>query len=265
MLIRYRTHLLASGRAAGTVQRRLMYIEHLLAVYPHLERITTADLEQWLADRRHSHKAETRKAMRSSFRVFFSWAADNGYIAHDPSKALLPIRIPATVPRLAPDDAVRAALQHATLEQRGMILLARLGCLRLTELTTLRLEARQDDTLTVLGKGEKERLVYLNPLLLDTLQQLEQVREDWYFPGRFGGHLHPQSVNKIIQRVTGCNPHSLRHAGATAAFRATHDLRAVQEMLGHASMATTQRYLHLDEDARRAVALGTSLAHVRAA
>lgn len=81
----------------------------------------------------------------------------------------------------------------------------------------------------------------------------------YYFPGRFGGALHPMSVNKIITRHTGWNPHSLRHAGATAAYNSTRDMRAVQLMLGHASLATTQRYLHVDEDGMHAAALGTSL------
>ena len=79
------------------------------------------------------------------------------------------------------------------------------------------------------------------------------------FPGRFGGHMHPQSLNKVITRVTGCNPHSLRHAAATAAYEGTHDLRAVQEFLGHSSLETTQRYLHVRADQIRAAASATSL------
>lgn len=59
----------------------------------------------------------------------------------------------------------------------------------------------------------------------------------------------------MITRHLGVNPHSLRHAGATAAYRATRDLRAVQMLLGHSSLATTQRYLHPSlDDVRRAAA-----------
>ena len=71
--------------------------------------------------------------------------------------------------------------------------------------------------------------------------------------------IHPQALNKIITRATGCNPHSLRHAGATAAYEGTHDLRAVQEMLGHVSLVTTQRYVHVRADQIRAAAAATSL------
>jgi site-specific recombinase XerD len=71
--------------------------------------------------------------------------------------------------------------------------------------------------------------------------------------------MHPQSVNKIITRVTGWNPHSLRHAAATVAYEGTHDLRAVQELLGHSSLATTERYLHVRVDQVRAAVNATRL------
>ena len=141
-----------------------------------------------------------------------------------------------------------------------MLQLARLGCLRLTELTTLlHTDDRTGAWLTITGKGSKQRRIALHPDLAATLTELERRQgAGWYFPGT-RGHLHPQSVHKIIVRACGHNPHSLRHAGATAAYRATRDLRAVQAMLGHASMAVTQRYLHVDEDGLRAVALGAGL------
>lgn len=93
---------------------------------------------------------------------------------------------------------------------------------------------------------------------LTRLQALEESQPfGRYFPGATNGHLHPQSVHKIIKRLTGWNPHSLRHAGATAAYRGTRNLRAVQEMLGHASLATTERYLHITSTERRDAALAT--------
>jgi integrase len=159
---------------------------------------------------------------------------------------------------VAPDDDLEAALTVATPSQRAMVLLARYGCLRLTELTTLHTRAREGERLRVIGKGDKERIVFANEPLLFALHALERAQgPGYYFPGLNGPHMHPMSVNKIITRVTGWNPHSLRHAGATAAYNATGDLRGVQEMLGHASLATTQRYLHLDDAARRRVAEGT--------
>lgn len=258
MLDEYRNHLLSSGRAQGTVARRLLYIEHL-ARHHDLLTVTTKDLEAILAKRRHTHAAETRKAMRSSYLVFYRWAHAQGLIPTDPAAALQPIHIPVTIPRLAPDDVLQYALITASLPETAMILLARFGCLRLTELSTLHMRHREHDALRITGKGERQRLIYLNSELLQVLLDLEREvgPDSYYFPGRWGGSMHPMSVGKIITRITGCNPHSLRHAGATAAYNATGNLRAVQDMLGHSSMATTQRYLHLDVEAKRAVAEGT--------
>jgi len=260
LLTEYRNHLYASGRSEGTIKQRTAHIEELLIRHRSLDTITTTDLERHLAGMRKRGLApETMKSVRSSYRLFFAWAHSTGRIPADPAHALEAIHIPVRVPRIAPDDVVQTALITATLEQRTMIMLARLACLRLTELTTLHTRAREHDALRIRGKGDKERIVYINDDLMQTLLDRErEVGSGYYFPGRFGAYMHPQSVNKIITRVTGCNPHSLRHAGATAAYRATRDLRAVQQMLGHASMATTQRYLHLDEDAMRRAAAGTA-------
>lgn len=262
MIPEYTNHLYALGRAPGTVRQRLRHIDRLADLHPNLMKVTTADLEAVLAKMRTDGlESETRKAARSSYRSFYGWAAREGLIKRDPSAPLGPVKVTVRVPRFAPDDVVTAALAHAELRERTMILLARLACLRLTELSTLHMSAREHDTLRVVGKGEKERIVYINDDLMRTLLEREHEigADNYYFPGRFAAYMHPQSVNKIMTRATGCNPHSLRHAGATAAYNATHDLRAVQVMLGHSSLATTQRYLHINEVSQRAVATGTAL------
>lgn len=259
MLIAFRTHLLSAGRATGTVKQRVGHIKQLQLTHRDLRTVTTEDLEGFLARRRLTHSAEARKSIRSSFRAFFGWANRRGYIATDPAAELEAVRVPTAVPRVAVDRDLQLALITAPAEHKAMILLARFGCLRLTELTTLKVRDRHGDLLRVTGKGGKIRYVPANDDLLSTLLELERTSAtDYYFPGRYGSHMHPVAVGKIITRTTGWNPHSLRHAGATAAYRATGDLRAVQEFLGHASLATTQRYLHVGMDEVRAVANATA-------
>lgn len=161
------------------------------------------------------------------------------------------------MPRIAADADVRRALLNASPRDRALVMLGRYACLRLSEISSLHMGDRNGDLLTVLGKGDKQRFVDVNDPLMLALRALEEEQPyGYYFPGE-NRHLHPQSVHKIIKRVTGWNPHALRHAGATAAYRATLDLRAVQEMLGHSSLATTQRYLHVANDARRRAAHAT--------
>lgn len=258
MLTRYQHHLIAGGRALGTVDRRILHIEHLQRVYPNLLTVTEADLKAYLAARR-TQAPETRKSIRTSLQTFYRWTTKQGLTPTDPAADLEPIHVPRTIARIAPDADIQTALITATLEQRAMILLARFGCLRLAELTTLRTDARQGDILHVIGKGQKHRLVPANDELLLVLMQLErQNGSGFYFPGRYGSHMHPTAVGKIITRTTGWNPHSLRHAGATAAYNATGDIRAVQELLGHSSLATTERYLHTDLNKIRAAAAATA-------
>lgn len=255
-------YLLAGHHAPSTVRAYVGHIQRLAREHPNLFQVTTADLEQYIGERRTTHSAESRKSMRSAFAAFYRWAEREHYISQNPATGLEPIHIPRIVPRLALDDQVLNALIGATIEHRAMVLLGRLACLRLTELTTLHMRQREGDVLRIVGKGEKERMVPIHPDLLAALIELERTQPyGWYFPGRFGGSMHPQSVNKIITRVTGTNPHSLRHAGATAAYRSTHNLRAVQALLGHESLATTQRYLHVELDDIRSAVNGATIHH----
>ena len=259
LIDQFRTHLLAAGRAPGTVKLRMTYLRQFAAGHPDLLDVARSDLETFLAERRLTHKAETRASIRTALRLFYAWATEEGYLLTDPSTRLPTVRKTMTVPRVALDTDIHAALAVADTRDRAIILLARFGCLRRMEIATLHTRHRDRAMLRVLGKGEKERRVPLNPMLLEALLALEQQHpDDFYFPNGQGTHVSGEAIHHAIHRLTGWNPHALRHAGATAAYRATRDLRAVQELLGHASIATTQRYLHVDEDALRAVAVATA-------
>lgn len=262
MLKKYANHLHSAGLARGTVEQRVAHIRTLARRLGNPLDLTTADLEAELAVMREQGRAaETRKSVRASYRSFYKWSLGCGLIGADPAASLRPIRIPVTVPRVAPDCDLQYALITATTHEKAMIMLARFACLRLSEMSSLHTRHREGDRLRITGKGDKQRIVYLNEEVLHALLDLERAQgSGFYFPGRFGGHMHPAAVNKIITRKTGWNPHSLRHAGATAAYKATRDLRSVQLMLGHASMATTQRYLQPDDEGLRAVAQGTGFA-----
>jgi|GEM_PF-1057294 len=260
IMLDYRQHLRARGLSDGTVAQRLLHVESLHASFPDIVAVTTVDMEQYLSRRRHTHKPESRRSMRSSWQSFYKWALSAGLIDVDPAVKLEPVRLPRVVARIADDVQVIRGLEIASLPEKAMILLGRYGALRLSEIASLHTLDREGDVLRIVGKGEHTRMVPINDELLDVLERLEHLQgEGFYFPGRWGGSMHPMSVNKVITRVTGCNPHSLRHAAATAAYEGTHDLRAVQELLGHSSLATTERYLHVRADQIRAAADATSM------
>lgn len=257
-LERYEQWLRSTDRTEGTIGLRMRHARELARTGLLLE-VTRDDLERILARRRHL-ASETRKSTLSSWRLFYGWARDRKLIGKDPTRKLDGVKVRVRMPRVCPDEVLVAVLGGAQLRDKALLMLARYACLRLSELTKLHTRDRADDWLTILGKGDKERRVHVNPELLFVLRAIErQQGAGHYFPGESDGHLHPMSVNKIITRLTGYNPHSLRHAGATAAYRATGNLRGVQAMLGHASMATTQRYLHLDDDDLRTVGIATAL------
>lgn len=260
MFNQYRNTMLSAGLGVGTVNLYITKLERFSLTHPDVNDVSTADLEAYLAARRSTLAAETRKSIRSAFCSYYGWAYRNGYVEANPAADLLAVHIPVTIPRVAADEVVQMGLLTADIRVTAMIMLARYACLRLTELTTLHHRQREFDLLRITGKGEKQRLVPINDPLMHVLLQLERENGGgYYFPGRNGGHMHPMSVNKIITRHLGTNPHSLRHAGATAAYRVTGDLRAVQMLLGHSSMATTQRYLHIGMDEVRRAAAGTAI------
>ncbi|BDZ38077.1 tyrosine-type recombinase/integrase [Microbacterium suwonense] len=262
LIDQYKIWLLASDRSDATVRLRLRDIRKL-AEQHELTTITEDELTEILAAHRH-HAPETRKSLTGSWRLFFTWAHRRGHRPDNPTTQLQKIRIPAPSPRVAPDDDIRQALTRATPQQRALILLARGGWMRLSEIASLHTNNRHGQELHIIGKGRKPRIIAMNAEVATALDTLEHEQgPGYYFPRRIQRgnlpHLHPVSVNKIITRVTGWNPHSLRHAGATAAWKQTHDLRAIQAMLGHASLVTTQRYVHITGDDLATVAAASRL------
>lgn len=261
LMIGYRRHLRARGLADGTVVQRVLHVELLQAVHPDVLTVTTEDMELILSRRRHTHAPESRRSMRSSWQSFFKWAVSAGRLEEDPARHLAPIRLPRVVARIADDRKVVDGLTVASTAEEAMVLLGRLAGLRLSEITNLHSTHREGRVLRIIGKGDHVRMVPINDELLEVLERLEaQQGPGYYFRARSGsGPMHVQSVSKIIKRVTGCNPHSLRHAAATAAYEATHDLRGLQEFLGHASLATTERYVHVRPEQIRSIADATAL------
>jgi len=256
----WRRYLLAGGRSPRTVDGYVWRMLNLAEDVPNLLDATEDDLIEYLARRRRTMAAETRKSIRTAFRSFYRWATRQGLVQLDPAAELPPIYVPEKPARRAPDADLQDALRLATLPEKAMILLGRSACLRLSEIATLHTSMREGDILRIVGKGDKTRHVPIGDELLAVLRRLEHdVGDGYYFPNTSGGHLHVQSVLKIIRRRTGWNTHALRHAGATAAYRATGDIRAVQVLLGHTNIATTQRYVQVDEEAVRRAAIAGQL------
>ena len=228
-----------------------------------LEKICKADLERHLDLHSPEWSPAYRKKVYASYRSFFYWARKRRFIKQNPSKALEAVRVPRYLPKPAPEDVVLDAFDKATTAEAAMLCLGATQGLRRSEIAAAHPNQRDGRFLRVLGKGDKERVVPLDPFTLSLLEQLEaeQGRDDYYFRGRFVGHIHPATVYKWLKKHLGSewSTHNLRHRAASHGLRETRDLRGVQELLGHASLSTTQVYTEVCVDQLDMIVMANSL------
>ena len=205
--------------------------------------------------------------MLSAWRGFFTYLMRDHGLTDNPCAGLRAPKAAKTLPQaLSPDEAVRLMDLPAdtlpTIRDKAMFELCYSSGLRLAELVNLD-PAQLDLTVgevRVTGKGNKTRIVPLGLHAITALQawlavrnQLAKAGETALFVGQRGQRISPRVVQLrmkewgIKQGITsGVHPHLLRHSFATHVLQSSGDLRAVQEMLGHASISTTQVYTHLD-------------------
>jgi integrase len=248
----YVAHLRAAGRAVTTIRLRE---QHLARAFSWLGAapydVTADDLVGYLAA--HEWAPETRKSIRSSLRGFYVWAVESGRLEADPSARLPRVTVTAPVPHPTPDAVFAEAKVKADDRVLLMLNLAALAGLRRAEVATLHTDNLVGDDLFITGKGGKERRIPAHPILADALRALPR---GYVFPGADGGHLSPDRVGRLMAAALpgDWTAHSLRHRFATRAFAGQRDLLTVQQLLGHSSVATTQRYTQVPDDAlRRAV------------
>lgn len=255
MIDDFLTHLAARGTSDSTIALRRFHLRRLDLTLPRgLKHARTSDLEAILA---RAGANEYRRSVRSSMKQFYWWATEAGYLDTDPAITLEPVRPGRPRPRPASDHDLTAAFATADPRTTLMLRLAAEAGLRRAEIATIHRTDLFDDlmgwSLRVHGKGDKERVVPLS----DDLARLtlRSFTDEWLFPGP-SGHLTPAHVGKLISAVlpAGVTPHKLRHRFATRCYAATHDLFAVQQLLGHESPETTQRYVAIDAARLRAVA-----------
>jgi len=210
---------------------------------------------------------ETRRSNRATLRAFYKWAAQSGRTRRNPAAALPSIPAPHTVPRPTPDEVLTRSLAIASDRDRLILLLAAYAGLRRAEIAQLRWDHITGEGIRVHGKGGKIRIVPVHPEL-QRLIIAEKLRRNagrsgsgyrytagldgpWLFPGQCDGHMTPAAIGKTAARAlgSGWSAHSLRHAFATKIYAGTHDLLAVQELLGHSKPETSRRYTQLSDGA----------------
>lgn len=249
----YVLHLRAAGMSAATIRLKRQHLERALTWFdaPSPWAVTLEQMTEYLAV--HDWAPESRKSVRSSLRGFYQWAEDVGHVDVDPSRKLPKVSVPQGIPHPAPNPVFDQALAGADTRTLLMLQLAAYAGLRRAEIAGLHTDDVIGETLRVHGKGGKVRTLPLHAALVEALGA---VPRGFVFPGRDRGHLSPDRVGRVMAEVlgSGWTAHSLRHRFATRAYAADRDLLTVQQLLGHSSVATTQRYTQVPDDAlRRAV------------
>lgn len=201
--------------------------------------------------------------MLSAWRGFYHYLTRRHGYSHNPCESLRVPKSPRALPKALSPDQTRHLLEtqrDTPLQKRDQAILELFysSGLRLSELAELKL-AQLDlmsGEVTVTGKGNKTRIVPVGSRAAQALAQwliLRPTDTDYVFPGRGGAHLSQRAIElRVKQRAryagldANIHPHVLRHSFASHLLQSSGDLRAVQEMLGHASISTTQIYTRLD-------------------
>ena len=237
-----------------------------------VEHVSTDDLERFvctLLDVGIQPRSQAR--IISGVKSFYKFLRMEGYMENDPTELLLTPKIGRHLPEvltIAEIDRMVAAIDMSKAEgQRNRAIIETLyGCgLRVSELVTLQLSQLFLDERYVIiqGKGNKQRLVPISPVAIEQINlYLEQTRshqvakhgsEDILFLNRRGAMLTRQMIFHIIKQLCELagirkviSPHTLRHSFATHLLEGGANLRAIQQMLGHESITTTEIYVHID-------------------
>lgn len=253
----YLSHLAAGDMPQTTINTRRSHLARTargLRCAP--SEVTEDILVSWFGLQKH-WATETRRSYRTTLRGFYRWAFRHKHVAEDLGYALPRVKARKPMPRPTPETVRAEALAHADDRLALMLAMAdhgmRRGEVAVASTTDLIVEG---PSLLVHGKGNKRRVIPITEKLATMIaagaagHTRGAPSSGFLFPGRDHGHLSPRWVGTLCaDAMPGIwTMHSLRHRTATRAYKATHDIVAVQQLLGHDSIATTQMYTLVEED-----------------
>ena len=278
---RYRRYLkLEKGYSANTLDAYMRDVDKLLR-YLAVEQVNVLDVK--LEDLEHFAAfisdlgigPRSLARILSGVRQFYRFLVIDGYLEVDPTELLESPKQPDHLPEVLSTAEVNLLEQAIDLSKweghrNRAIIEVLFSCgLRVSELTNLKLSNLyiEEQYIRVMGKGSKERLVPISPRALDELNywfadrnvmKIKPGEEDYVFLNRRGQHLTRTMILIMIKRYAveagikkTISPHTLRHSFATSLLEGGADLRAIQAMLGHESIGTTEIYTHIDTSTLR--------------
>lgn len=241
--------------SANTIRDRQRVLGALCHGALDLADVQTVDIRAFLSRPTPSGRPlspSSRATYLAHVSSFYRWAVRYKHLDADPTVDLDPPKVPNRLPRPIPRQALDAAIRTASAEVRAWLMLGALAGLRCSESASLHADnLRLDDSppmLRVTGKGGKTRTIPIHP---DLAAELAQWPTDGYlFPWR-DSHVKPEEVSRLVNKhLRGLGfkdtAHSTRHRFGTDMYRGTRDIIATKDLLGHASVATTQVYAQAD-------------------
>ena len=260
-----------SAHTVKAYGRDLMILERSLgeADCTTVQAVTKTHIRRFVSSEYRSGLKSTTIGRRiSAMRAFFKFLVRR---AHRDTSPVASLRMPKTPKRspkfLSPEDAERLLSvaegdAPAALRDRAILELTYGAGLRVSEVCGLNISDvnTRNHTMRIRGKGNKERIVPIGRLALVSLETWLGVRSQLggngdmnaLFRNRRGGRMSPRTVQRLVAKGRalciqgGATPHWLRHACATHMLSSGADLRSIQELLGHSSLSTTQKYTHVD-------------------
>lgn len=251
----------------------LDYLEAVRGSLPAAVEIPPRWIRRYLGEQVRKGKSRSGvKRQLSALRGFFRYMVENGALKRSPAEDLDGPKLEKRLPELPSEETVRRALEtvlggdeEKTLRDRALVEILYGSGIRISEACALDLSDIDwhGSCLRILGKGRKERIVPFGAPSRKALKRWLKVRGRWasstgekaLFLGRRGRRINSRVAREIVYRalelagqVKGSNPHALRHAFATHLLDHGAELSVVREMLGHASLSTTQIYTHVSPE-----------------
>lgn len=255
----YTAHLIAGGSADTTLRLRTQLLERLSVELPAgLAGATTQDLAQWLAER--SWARWTRYTYFCGISAFYGWAHRAGLLPGNPAAGLMRPRIPRGAPRPATEEQLARALAMVPEPWRTAIVLGAYAGLRCAEIASLRREQVRQDTLRVRRKGGRVAELPTHDLIWSAVVDLPAgpvVPRPSGRPYTSDGLSHRVAAALARAGLTPLTLHWFRHRYATTLLLPVEyggvgaDIRTVQELMGHASLESTQLYTQVTSAQRR--------------
>lgn len=267
-ILEYRMDLLQFFRYIAD-QRKNTEIGFEFADADFIRSIQLSDMYGFIAYHQESlyNSAGTRCRKIVSIRQFWKYLKSKAHIIdNNIAEELETPKLPKRIVRcMTLEESVRLLIESSSSSVRdNCIITIFLNCaLRLSELAMLNVEQVDSDVLTVIGKGNKERKIYMTPAVKQALskwlpiRQMMQVDTNALFISRNHNRLTTRSIQNIVKKhivASGIDPiglstHKLRHTAATLMYKYGHvDIRSLQQILGHESIATTEIYTHVDDN-----------------